>query len=75
METEIQQINKKLSLILLLLQGNELNKADTGMIGKQKEMEENIKKLENKFNRTAWSVAGAVGFTAFNLLQFIKKLL
>lgn len=67
----VSNMNESVDLIVLLLQGNKMNKDDGGMIGQQTDMKKRIERLEKFKDRMLWVLVTAAGITGLNLVNLI----
>lgn len=73
-EERLAHIDKNVTLLLLLVQGNTLDKNDKGLTGKIVEQEARIKKLEDDHKKVTYTVGGMLiiaGYYGWKLFQSI----
>ncbi len=79
MEKQISEIDGKVDNILMLLQGNELDKNDNGFLGKVNTLEKKVSSLEDFKKKVVIScgllLALPTAYGIFSLIaQFIKQI-
>ena len=74
-EQQIRALDQKVSSILVLLRGNELDKEDKGMIGVENDHEKRIARMEKIIDRGTWLLIGTSLFAGWGILDIIRKLL
>lgn len=57
-QERLQDLDRKLTLVLQLLQGNHLDKSDTGQIGKINDLVKRVTKLERLKDKVLWVAVG-----------------
>lgn len=75
-EGTLEKVNKNVSLMVILLRGNEFDSNDRGMIGKQSEQDRRIDRLERFKDKMIWVMVGAGvigGLNLFQLIDMVKK--
>lgn len=75
LEEQVEQVDKKVSSILQLLKGNELDKDDEGMIGVQNNHEQRIRRIEKISDRLFYFLIGLSAFAGWGLIDIIQKLI
>jgi hypothetical protein len=75
LEGQIEKVDTKVSSILNLLQGHELDKDDRGMIGTQKEHERRITRLEKIYSSGYWFLIGLSAFAGWGIIDVLQKLI
>lgn len=70
-ENKIENIDKNVNLMVILLRGNEFDSNDRGMIGKQSEQDRRIERLEKFKDKMIWVMVGAGVIGGLNLVQVI----
>lgn len=60
LEQKVEEINRKVDNILLLIRGNDLNKEDSGLVGTVNDIDERVIRLEKFKDRM---IAVAIGMT------------
>lgn len=71
-EGTLEKVNKNVSLMVILLRGNEFDSNDRGMIGKQSEQDRRIDRLERFKDKMIWVMVGAGVIGGLNLIQVIE---
>lgn len=71
---EIREVNNKVSSILQLLKGHELDKDDKGMVGIQNDHESRIKKLESLVEKGKYFLIGLALPASWGIADIIGKL-
>jgi len=71
---KVKSIGDNVTQILWLIKGNEFNKDDNGMIGKQNDHELRIKWLETLIDRGKWFFIGLSLFAGWGLIDVIQKI-
>lgn len=72
-EQQVAETNKNVNLILILLQGHEMDKTDKGMIGKVHDQEVRIEKFEKKIERITWTMAGMCVTAGAGIFAVLRK--
>jgi hypothetical protein len=70
LKEDIQEVGGKITKILSLLQGNDLDKDDKGLVGTVNDIDKRVKTLEKWKDRIVWlliglSIPAGVGFSQF----------
>lgn len=74
LEEQVQIIDTKVSAVLNILRGStEIDPDDTGMIGKQKDHEQRISRLEKISDRGFWFLVGLSVFAGYGLFDVLQK--
>lgn len=74
-ETTVENINKNVNLMVILLRGNEFDKSDGGMIGDNNDMKRRLERLEKFKDKMIWVLTGAGVVTGLNLVQLIDMVI
>lgn len=75
LESQVSQVDNKVSSILFLLKGNEMDKEDRGMIGEQKDHERRITALEKMRDRLIWFLVGLSIPAGWGIIDIIQSVL
>lgn len=75
LEQQLGKVDDKVSAILFLLKGNELDKDDKGMIGTQKDHSKRIANIEKLKERVIWFLFGLSIFAGWGLIDILQKIL
>ena len=75
---ELHDINKKLNKMLMLLQGNDLDRKDTGIVGQLDDQGERLARLEKFKDRAVYIFIGMAAPASWGIIQmlitlFVKK--
>lgn len=70
-ENKIENIDKNVNLMVILLRGNQFDSNDKGMIGKQSDQDKRIERLEKFKDKAIWFLVGAGVIGGLNLVQII----
>jgi hypothetical protein len=73
LERQVASVDAKVSSILQLLKGNELDEEDLGMIGIQNDHEKRIDRIEKLFDRMFWFLIGLSAFAGWGIVDIIQK--
>ena len=73
LEKQVGGIDTKVTSILILLRGHEMDKDDKGMIGVQNEHEDRLIKLEKLKDRLIWFLYGLSIPAGWGIIDMIKK--
>lgn len=73
-EQEVGEINRKVTSILTLLKGNDLDREDKGMIGVQNDHEARLDHLEETKNRAIYILLGMGIPAGWGLIDIIQKI-
>lgn len=74
-EEKVNNIDKNVNLMVILLRGNEFDKSDGGMIGEQTELRRRLDRLEKFKDKMIWVLVGASLVTGLNLVQLIDMVI
>jgi hypothetical protein len=74
MEKKLIGVDEKVSTILDLLQGNKINKNDTGMVGVVDDHEERLTTLERSYDRLKWMIIGMGAPAGIGIIEMLKKI-
>lgn len=75
LEQQVAGVDRKVSSILQLLKGNELDKDDKGMIGIQNSHESRIQRLEKLLDRGIYFILGLSAFAGWGIIDIIQKVI
>ncbi len=73
-EKQLEAMNHKLTAILTLLRGNDLDRTDTGMTGIQDDHAARIAKLEKFRDRGTWVLMGMGAPASWGIIELIIKI-
>lgn len=73
--TTVNSMNDNVKKMVILLQGNDFDKNDHGMIGKHTEMEKRLERLEKFKDRAIWVLVTAAAITGLNIFQLIDLII
>lgn len=71
---QIDRIENKVDRFTWLVTGNELDKTDTGMIGKIKDHEIRIVVMEKKMDKFIYMLMGASAFGGIGIFKLLSEL-
>lgn len=71
LEDQLRDLQNKVGTLLILLQGNPLDKNDDGLFGRLLQMEERLKKVENWKQRVAWTFVGMMLPASYGIASFV----
>lgn len=71
---QIQNIGRKVDSILQLLQGQDLDKEDKGMVGIQNDHERRLINLEKKYNNVRYFLYGITFPAAWGITDMLIKI-
>lgn len=71
---EIREVNGKVTSILQLLKGHELDKDDKGMVGIQNDHEERISKVERLIDKGKYFIIGICFPASWGIADILIKL-
>lgn len=74
LEGQIETVDRKVSSILTILRGNDMDKHDNGMIGMQNDHENRIAALERLKDRAIWFFVGLSFPAVYGIAEIIGKL-
>lgn len=74
-ERQITQVDVKVSNILVLLKGNELDNSDRGMIGDIKDFEKRLTRLEVMKDRATWFFIGISIPAGWGIIDIIQSII
>ena len=74
LENQVTQVDRKVSSILQLLKGNEIDKDDNGMIGNQNDHEKRIVGLEKMKDRIIYFLFGLSVFAGWGVIDILEKI-
>lgn len=74
-EEQIRNLDRKVTSILTLLKGNDLDQSDTGMAGVVADIDERVKKLEKWKDRFIYLLIGTGLPAGYGISEFIGKLI
>lgn len=74
-EKQVGEVNTKVTSILVLLKGHDLDKDDKGMIGVQNDHEDRIQKLEKTIDRMKWFLFGLSIPAGWGVIDIIQKII
>jgi hypothetical protein len=74
LEKQVKGIDSKVTSILILLRGHDMDKDDKGMIGIQNDHEQRIAKLEKMKDRLVYFLFGLSAFAGWGILDIIGKI-
>ena len=75
LEQQVETVDNKVDSILSILRGNDMNKDDRGMIGRQNEHERRINALEKLKDRSMWFLIGLSIPAGWGMVDIIGKIL
>ena len=75
LEEQIRKLDTKVSSILNLLQGQELDDDDLGMIGDHKDHEKRITRLEKIYSSGFWFLLGLSAFAGWGVVDILQKVI
>lgn len=75
LESQVKEVDKKVTSILGLLKGNELDKEDKGMIGVQNNHEERLSSLEKIKDRGMYFLIGLSIPAGWGVIDILQKIL
>ncbi len=73
--TTVNTMNENLKKVVILLQGNDFDKTDNGMIGEVTELRKKVYALEKFKDRATWVLVTAGCITGLNLFQLIDMVI
>ncbi len=73
-EKKVSSVERKVDSILVILQGNEMDREDKGMIGQTNDHEKRIQALEKMKDRIFWFLIGLSAFASWGLMDIIEKI-
>lgn len=74
LDENIQTVDRKVSSILSILSGNELDKEDKGLIGTLNHLDERVSKLEKFKDRAMWFVIGLSVPAGFGIADIVTRI-
>ncbi len=74
LKTQVGDIDDKVDRVLNVLTGNVLDKSDSGMIGKVKELQVKVISLEKWKDRLVYIIAGASAFGGYGVIEIFKAI-
>jgi hypothetical protein len=74
-DEKVREVDHKLSRMLMMLTGNELDKNDNGFIGQVDQLEKRVKDLEKFRDRAIYLIIGASLTTGFGVGKVIELIL
>jgi hypothetical protein len=75
LEGQVGAVDVKVTSVLNILRGNEINRADTGMIGIQDDHERRLTKVERFIDRAKWFLIGLSLPAGWGMIDIIQKLI
>lgn len=75
LEKQVSDVDAKVSSILTLLKGNDLDESDRGLIGNIKDHHKRIVALERVRDRLFWFMLGMSIPASWGIIDIIKKIL
>lgn len=75
LEEKVNDVDDKVSSILTLLKGNDLNREDKGVIGIVNDLEERVATLEKWKDRIVWMFIGMGVPASVGVIEILRKLL
>jgi hypothetical protein len=67
-------LEQKVNKIIDLLQGNSMDKNDTGVTGTISDHDKRLEKLEKVKDRLTWTIAGMFMPTSIGLWEIVRKI-
>jgi hypothetical protein len=75
LEIQVENVDNKVSSILSILRGNDINKEDRGMIGRQFDHERRLARLEKLKDKVLWFFVGLSIPASWGVIDIIQKLI
>lgn len=73
-QLKLEEIHEKVTSIVRLLKGHEMNKEDMGMIGIQNDHEKRIETLEKLVEKGKWFLFGLSVPAGWGIIDIIQKI-
>lgn len=73
LEDQMHEIKEKVNTLLMLLQGNPLDKHDDGLFGEIKKMSERLASLESLKTKVIWIMVGMTGPATYGIAKFVTE--
>lgn len=74
-EKQVAEVNTKVTSILVLLKGHDLDKDDKGMIGVQNDHESRLQKLEKTLDRMKYLLIGVSIPAGWGIVDIVQKII
>lgn len=74
LEKQVSDVDIKVTSILTLLKGNELDKSDRGLIGEIKDHDKRLTGLEKLRDRLVWFIIGLSIPAGYGIIDIVKNI-